>query len=437
MGKCAHCQLVNPTPSNEPHMERRLGVVQATALNMSNMVGIGPFITLPLLMGAMVGPQAMLGWLVALIIALADGLVWSELGAAMPRSGGTYSFLREGLGMARWGKLMSFLFIWQFLVSGPLETASGFIGFGQYLKFLWTGASDFAVSLTVAIVAIMCVILLYRPIHNIGRIMVTMWVGMLITVAAVIYTGATHFDPKIAFDFPQGAWDLNGKFWFGLGGATAFGMYDYLGYYNICYLGDEVRDPGRTIPRSLLISLVAVALLYVCINFAVIGIVPWREFVMMPGAEKAPPAAAAVVSEMMKRVWGNDIAGIFTLLVLWTALASCVALLLGYSRIPYAAARDGNFFRVFGKLHPTGAFPHVSLVVIGLLAAGFTFLPLDTVINSLLTTRIAVQFIGQIAALISLRRAQPALARPFKMWLYPLPAFIALTGWILSSTLGS
>ena len=413
------------TPSaNEPRLQRGIGTVQATALNMSNMVGIGPFITIPVLMTALGGPQAMLGWLVALVVALADGLVWSELGAAMPGSGGSYQFLREGFGRERWGRLMSFLFIWQFLLSGPLEIASGFIGFAQYLKYLWAGASDRAVLLAAAGAGLACIVLLYRPIGNIARIMVGLWIGTLVTIAAVIFTGATHFDAKLAFDFPPGAWDLTPNFWFGLGAASAVGMYDYLGYYNICHLGDEVREPGRVIPRSMLISLTVVAVLYVGINFSIIGIVPWRSFV--PATD--PPAP--VVSMMMEKVWGADVAAVFTVFVLWTAFACCVALLLGYSRIPFAAARDGNFFKVFARLHPTGAFPHVALLVVGLLAVVFTFLPLMTVIAALLTTRIVVQFCGQIAALILLRKTRPDLARPFKMWLYPLPAFIAIGGWI-------
>lgn len=213
------------TPSaEEPRLQRGIGTVQATALNMSNMVGIGPFITIPVLMTALGGPQAMLGWLVALVVALADGLVWSELGAAMPGSGGSYQFLREGFGRERWGRLMSFLFIWQFLLSGPLEIASGFIGFAQYLKYLWAGASDRAVLLAAAGAGLGCIVLLYRPIGNIARIMVGLWIGTLVTIAAVIFTGATHFDAKLAFDFPPNAWDLTPNFWFGLGAASAVGM---------------------------------------------------------------------------------------------------------------------------------------------------------------------------------------------------------------------
>ena len=119
-----------------PELARRFGLLEATALNMTNMMGVGPFITIPLLMTALGGPQAMLGWVVALAHRDPDGMVWSELGSAMPGSGGSYVYLREG-----WprevGRLAAFLFIWQFILSGPLEIASGYIGFSQYSGYLW------------------------------------------------------------------------------------------------------------------------------------------------------------------------------------------------------------------------------------------------------------------------------------------------------------
>jgi amino acid transporter len=426
----AHMETpTNPdTPSDataEPKLQRGIGMVQATALNMSNMVGIGPFVTIPALMTALGGPQAMLGWAVALVVALADGLVWSELGAAKPGSGGSYVFLRDGLGSEKWGRLVSFLFIWQFLISGPLEIGSGFIGFAQYLRYLWPGGGENGSLWAAAGVAVLMIYLLYRPIQNIGRLMVGLWLGTLITIAAVIFTGATHFNPQRAFDFPPNAWAFNSAFLIGLGAAARIGMYDYLGYYNVCHLGDEVRNPGRVIPRSMLISLVAVAVLYLGINLSIIGIVSWREFVPADPNSTPPP----VVSWMMERVWGSGVAGVFTVFVLITAFACCFAMLLGYSRIPYAAARDGNFFKVFGRLHPTGAFPHVSLVVLGLLSVVSISFSLQQVIDALLTTRIAVQFCGQIVALVVLRKTRPDLPRPFRMWLYPLPALIAFVGW--------
>lgn len=404
--------------------ERRFGLLQATALNMSNMLGAGPFITIPALMMTMGGPQSMLGWGVALIVALADGLVWSELGAALQKSGGSYVYLREGYGRETWGRFMGFLFIWQFILSGPLELATAYVGVAQYLQPLWPESSDFTRLCAGAGVGLLVIFLLYRRIESIGKITVTLWAGALLAMAVVVVTGAMHFDAKIAFEFPEDAWTFDGAKWVALGAAARIGIYDYLGYYDICFIGDEVKQPGRVIPRAVMLSLVLVALIYLAVNLSIIGVVPWREFASAENVSKP------VVTMMMAKIYGSDFAQLFTVLVLWTMVACCFAMLLGYSRIPYAAARDGSFFRVFGKVHPRMGFPHVSLVVVGLIAAAATFVKLGTLIDALLTTRIVVQFAGQIGALVLLRTLKPQMERPFRMWLYPLPALLALVGWM-------
>jgi basic amino acid/polyamine antiporter, APA family len=414
-----------PTSSTAAPLERRFGLLQATALNMSNMIGVGPFITIPLLMSALGGPQALLGWLAALVIVIADGLVWSELGAMMPGSGGSYRYLRDGLG-GRAGQLMAFLFIWQFILSGPLEIASGYIGFANYARYVFPGLTREGGLVVVAIVGLANIALLYRRIDSIGRLTVSLWIGTMVTTLAVVVTGAAHFRADVAFDMPPDALHFSTGFLLGLGAATRIGIYDYLGYYDICYIGDEVREPGRVIPRSIMLSVIAVAILYIAINLSVIGVVPWRSFV----PNTAHPEADFIVSIFMERIYGSTVATIFTAFVLWTAFGSVFALLLGYSRIPYAAALDGTFFRAFGRVHAQKRFPHVSLLVIGGLAIVASALPLDIVIASLITTRILVQFVGQIVVLMRLRATQPDAPRPFRMWLYPLPAFVALAGWI-------
>lgn len=407
-------------------MERRFGLLHATALNMTNMIGIGPFITIPLLMSALGGPQAMLGWAVALIIVLCDGMVWSELGAAMPGSGGSFGYLRRGYGEHKVGRLMGFLFVWQFIFSGPLEIASGYIGFSQYLGYIWKDITRQQTMLVVVALGVLNIALLYRRIKSIATITLTLWIGTVVTVIAVIVTGAIHFDARVAFDFPPGAFTFSIGFLLGLGAAARIGVYDYLGYYDVCYIGDEVENPGRVIPRSILLSTVAVALIYIAINFSIIGVVPWREFV--PAAEH--PQSNFIVSIFMERIFGPGIATVFTAMILWTAFGSVFALLLGYSRIPYAAARDGYFFKAFARLHSRGQFPYVSLVVLGLLAIVAGFASLGTVIDALITTRILVQFIGQIVAVTLLRRTAPDMPRPYRMWLYPVPSLVALLGWI-------
>jgi amino acid transporter len=417
---------VAPGPATEPaHLSRRFGLLQATALNMSNMVGVGPFLTIPLLLSAMNGPQAMLGWVVAFAITFADAMVWSELGAALPGSGGSYVYLREGYGRHTFGRLMAFLFIWQFIFSGPLEIASGYIGFAQYFGYIHQ-FGPWGQFLVAAAVGVVNIVLLYRQITSIGRITVGLWVGTLLTILAVLATGVTHFDPKLAFDLPSGAFRFSLGFLLGLGSAARIGIYDYLGYYDVCYIGEEVKNPGRTIPRSILISLTAIGLVYFALNLSLIGVIPWRSFV--PAEQH--PEAKFVFSKMMEIVYGPGVAVAFTGLVLWTTFGSVFALLLGYSRIPYAAAQDGCFFKIFGRLHPTKNFPHISLLAIGLIAIACCTLSLGEVIDALITTRLLVQFIGQIFAVILLRRNQPDLPRPYRIWLYPLPNLAALAGWI-------
>jgi amino acid transporter len=421
--------MSNPTPESENESRpllRRFGLLQAVALNMSNMLGVGPFITIPLLMTALGGPQAMVGWAVAVLIAIPDGMVWSELGAAMPGSGGSYIYLREAYGRETFGRLMAFLFIWQFILSGPLEIASGYIGFARYTGYVWPGITASQTLMVAAAVGIVNIVLLYRRITSIATITVSLWIGTLLTTLAVIVTGVMHFSAARAFDFPPGAFNFSLGFLFGLGAASRIGVYDYLGYYDICYIGDEVKEPGRTIPRSIIISVIAVAIIYFAINLSIIGVVPWREFV----PASAHPESGFVVSLMMEKIYGTKVATIFTAMVLWTAFGSVFALLLGYSRIPYAAALDGYFFKVFGRLHPTKKFPYVALIVLGVISIICSFFSLDAVIDALISTRILVQFIGQVFALILLRRRAPDMPRPYRMWLYPLPSIIALVGWI-------
>jgi amino acid transporter len=280
-------------------------------------------------------------------------------------------------------------------------------------------------AVTVA-VGLLNVALLYRRIGSIAKITVSLWVGTLLTAGAVIVTGVLHFDPQVAFDFPPGAFDFSLGFLMGLGAASRVGVYDYLGYYDVCYIGDEVHNPGRVIPRSILISTLAVAAIYVGINLSLIGVVSWREFV----PADLHPQSNFIVSIFMERVYGSTIATVFTLMILWTAFGSVFALLLGYSRIPYAAARDGYFFSAFARLHPTKGFPYVSLLVLGTIAILAGLFPLGVVIDALIATRILVQFIGQVAGVIRLRRTRPDMPRPYRIWLYPIPAFVALVGWL-------
>jgi APA family basic amino acid/polyamine antiporter len=401
-------------------LKRGLGLVEATALNMSNMVGVGPFVTIPLLIGAMGGPQCMLGWAVGTVLALCDGLVWAELAAALPGEGGSYLYLREAFKLTRLGRLLPFLFIWQFIFSGPLEIASGYIGFAQYLSYFRRGMGVWEMRLAAAVVGVLVVVMLYRGIQAVGRLTVVLWVGMLATVAWIIFAGFTHFNARLAFDFPPHAFAISPAFMAGLGGATLIAMYDFLGYYGICFVGGEVRQPQRVMPRSIVLSVLLVGTMYALMTLAILGVVPWREAAQ----------SKFVAARFMEIIYGQWAGSAVTVLILWSAVASVFALVLAYSRVPYAAALDGYFWEPFARLHPKGDFPYVSLLVIGGLAIAAGMLSLDWVVSALLTARILIQFIGQIAAVEVLRKTRPDVPRPFRIWLYPLPSVLALVGWL-------
>jgi amino acid transporter len=399
---------------------RGLGLLQATAANMLEMIGIGPFITIPIILQAMNGPQAMLGWLVGACVAVCDGLCWAELGAAMPGSGGPYLYLQRAYGPDRLGRLMSFLYIWQTMICAPLSIASGAVGFAMYARYLLPGLLAWQQKVLAMSVCFGVTLLLYRDIRSVGRLSVVMWAVVMATAIWMVVSGLLRLRPGLLVDFPPGAFSSVPGFVAGLGSATLIAMYSYGGYFNVCLFGGEVRDPGRTIPRSVLIAIGLVALLYVLMSVTVIGVVPWREAIR----------SSSVVSIFMERIYGSWAGTLVTLLILWTSFGSVFAIMLGYSRVPYAAAADGRFFSVFARLHPTRRFPQVSLLSIGVASALACWVELEALIKALLVIQILIQYLAQVLAVTLIRRNHPELPRPFRMIGYPLPSLLALAGWL-------
>lgn len=403
-----------------PQLERGLGLKEATALNMIDMVGIGPFIVIPIVIQAMNGPQCMLAWVAGALLATIDGFIWAELGAALPKAGGSYFFLKEIYGKESWGKILSFLFIWQTMIQAPLVVASGAIGFSQYFTYLvpLTAIQQKMVS---GALVILLVVILYRKITVIGKISLLLWVGVIGTIVWLIFGGVTHFNPGLAFTFPQNAFDLSWLFFAGLGTATVKTIYTYLGYYNVCHLGAEIKEPGKNIPRSIFISIGGIAILYLAMQLSILGVIPWQQAMK----------SQFIVSTFVETLYGSKAGIVATVLILWIAFSSLFAVLLGYSRIPYAAASDGTFFSVFAKVHPTKHFPHISLMVLGGIAFVFSLLfRLSDVISAILAMRILVQFIAQAAGIIYLHKKKPAGFFPYKMILFPIPPLIAILMWI-------
>src|SRR5215467_932399 len=409
--------------SGSPTLIRGMGLGSATALNMIDMIGVGPFITMPLVLGAMGGPQALLGWVLGAMLAVCDGLVTAELSASLPGSGGSYRYLRESYGSQKWGRLISFLYIWQVSFSAPLSIATGCIGLAGYAAYYWpeletvyahheaalhapwvgTLQVNWIVTPGTAVAVLICfftVLLLYRRITVIGRLSKILWFGVMGTIGWIIFAGLTHFNAARAFDFR--------------------------GYYNVCFLGDEIQDPEKNIPRALLLSILLVACLYLLMNLCILAVLPWREM-LQAGQNNS---GLYVVSLFMERLYGAWAARLVTGLVIATAFASVFSLMLGYSRVPYAAAKDGNYFKAFAKVHPEYRFPHVSLLALGVVAAAFCFLRLKDAIAALVVIRLILQFLVQAVGLIVLRIRHPELPRPFRMWLYPVPILLASAGFL-------
>ncbi len=404
-----------------PTLQRRLGLVQATALNMIDMVGIGPFITLSLVMGFL-GPNFLLAWVVGAGLSLVDGLIWSELGAAYPEAGGSYRFLKIAYGERTWGRLLSFLYVWQTLVQAPLVLASGAIGFAKYFQYLVPLPLWWQPKLVSGAVVLLIVGLLYRRIDHIGRLGVALWLGVLGLMGWLIFGGLTHAHHAVAWLPDGGVAALPGVLLSAaMGQATVKTIYSYLGYYNVCHLGAEIREPQRVIPHSIFLSILGIATLYLLLNWSVGTVIPWAE----------AQHSEFIVSTFVERLYGAGAAQVATALVLLVAFASLFAVLLGYSRIPYAAAADGEFLPVFGRLHPTKHFPYVSLLVLGGLGFAFSLLfRLGEVISAILAVRILVQFVGQAVGLVLLRRRRGTAGLPFRMPLYPLPVIVAVAVWL-------
>jgi amino acid transporter len=403
---------------------RGMGLVQSTAVNMLEMIGIGPFITIGVILSAMGGPQAVLGWFLGALFSVCDGMVYAELGAAMPGAGGAYIYFHEAFNPRSWGLLFSFLFLWETILVAPLAISAACVGFAEYTHYFLPGLTHAGVGGLAALACVLMAFVLYRPIKTVGRMSVVMLGVVLTAMFWVIGTGLVHINTKMAFDFPPGAFHPSKSFFFGLAAATLVAMYNYGGYNNITYLGGEVKNPEKNIPRAIVFSVLIVAVLYLLMSAVIIGTIPWREAAV----------SHAVVSEFIGKLHGPRAAAVMTCLILAATLGGIFTMILGYSRILYAAGAEGNFFKAFGRVHPTGHFPTVSLLAINAMAIPLCWLSLERLLSALMIIQIVFQFIPQIVAVFAIRMYRKEIYRPYGMWLYPVPALVALTGWIYVAT---
>jgi amino acid transporter len=414
-------------------LKRRIGLRSAVLFNMLEMIGVGPFITLPLVIAAAGYKLSVWAWLLGAAIAVADGLVWAELGAAFPRAGGSYAFLREIYGPDRAGNWLSFLYVWQLSFSAPLSIASGCIGLSSFLAWFWPALETAPIAalpglhyanFAAAAACLLVTALLYRNLSSVTRLAWVLFVGVMAALTGVIVSGFAHAAATGGWHMPTSPAQSVAVALGGLAQATLITTYDYWGYYNITFLGSEVRRPEKTIPRAILLSVLFVSAFYVTMNLA--SLPSLRD----AAAHTAESAVVRVhlVADIAQSAFGRWAGRTVAALVVWTAFASVFSLLLGYSRVPYAAARDGNYFRVLAAVHPKHGIPHRSLVALGLVASAFCFFSLQQVITMLVITRILLQFFLQHVGVMVLRAQRPDLERPFRIPLYPLPPLAAMAG---------
>eukprot|EP01065_Artemidia_motanka_P005243 TRINITY_DN12531_c0_g1_i1.p1 TRINITY_DN12531_c0_g1~~TRINITY_DN12531_c0_g1_i1.p1 ORF type:complete len:511 (+),score=118.41 TRINITY_DN12531_c0_g1_i1:51-1583(+) len=407
----------------------KYSLLQAIGLNTMNMFGTGPLITIPYCLASVdpAGPHAMIGYGVACAACVCDSLVWGEIGSMWPEIGGSYVYLRELYGPQTFGRLASFMFIWQFVVSGPAELASGFIAIAEYLAWFSPDTIDYWPRVLISLAALaVCAALLFQRVEDIGRVAVVLWA---VTVAAIVFVLASGFSSWDAgrLASPPGALSDGSRVVWTIATATRFGVYDMTGYYDVCFIGGQVERPRRTIPLSCISTCVVVAVVYIAVYLAVLGALPWESFIDNYG-DNATGVSPGIISVFTDRRFGSSIlTGVVTVVVAVTILASTFSMLCGFASLPAAAARDGTFFSVFG--HESTIKPglsDVSLLSVVLLSAVWCFVELELVIEAMTTMLVLMQFSGQAVGLMVYRYRTPKELQPdgWRMPLYPLPCIL-------------
>ena len=410
----------DPGTTEQPALVRTLSLAQGTAINIIDMVGIGPFITVSFVVGAMQGPACILAWVLGALLAYTDGMVWSELGAKWPEAGGSYVFLHKLYGNGMLSRLMPFLFVWQTIIQAPLSMASASIGFSHYLNYLLP-MGPYAQKAVSGSLVVLVIIILYRNIQTVGKISMVFGIITIATLAWIIGSGMIHFNTDQAFHWDFSMFSTHALLYAAMGNATLQAVYSYLGYYNIVHLGAEIKNPEKNIPRSIFLSVIVIAVCYVGMQLALLGNLSWQK---IAGSD-------FIISTYFETIYNSRVANIATILILVIASSSLFALTLGYSRVPYAAAKNGDFFPIFGRLHKKQRFPHISLLALGILGFIFSLLfKMKHVVIAIITMRILIQFIGQSVGLLRWHLTRPDDPRPYKMPFFPLPALISMSIWL-------
>lgn len=408
----------------------KFGFWQAFGFNTMMMFGTGPFISIPYTVTALdpPGPHALVGYSIALVACICDALVCGELGSMFPYSGGSATYLRYLYGKDSFGQLMSFLFLFQFMVAGPAEIASGFIAIAEYLVYFNPDVIGYWVRVAISLGALaVSTLLLYRSNKEIGWVTVSL---AAITIAAVVLSvgiGFANMEPEL-LKAPEGAFSGGPVKVLGLlAASTRFGVYDMTGYYDVCFMGDEVKNPKRTIPLSCISTAVVIGIFYLIVYVSTLGVLDWRTFQEIY-SDDSDGVQVGIMSVFYEKTTTEGFAKFFTIVVVLTIFGSVYSMMAGFQHVLYAGAKDGFFFDVFAKRHESKDIPHVALFTLAILSAAWCFFSLDTVIDAMTVLLVLVQFIGQSVGLLYYRYTTPKDEQPdgWRMPLFPLPCIIQI-----------
>jgi len=411
--------------------------LQACGMNLMFMFGTGPLITVPYCIAAVspMGPHALIGYGIALVACMCDSCVCGEIGSMWPYSGGTYVYLRELYGSETWGRMAAFIFLWQFLFTGPAEVASGFIAISEYLVYFnpdeFTQAVRILLSLSLLGVA---TTLLLRNVKDIGSVTLILTGITIFAMGFTLIAGFSDWHPEY-LEAPKGA--FKGVATWGMMrsviGAARFGVYDMTGYYDVCFMGEEVVNPRRTIPLSCVITCCVVGVICLFIYLAILGHLDYTTFAYkyVEGSDEMQMGIMSIFTESV--TGSRPVACIMTIVVACTIFGSVFSMMLGFAFVLFSAARDGYFFEWFAHKSNT-SMPDHALLTIAFFGGVWCFFSLDRVIEAMTTLLVLVQFAGQSAGLLWYRYNTPKEEQPTDTWrmpLYPLPAIMQLVLFLL------
>jgi len=417
--------------TEKPYEHAKFTLPQAFSINMMNMFGTGPFITIPFLLASWdpPGPHALTGYSIATLVAICDSFVWAELSSLMPHSGGTYVYVRECFGKDTLGRVLAFFYLWQFMVSAPLEIASGFTAMSQYLAYITNMNTFWQHGVVGCTFCLLTVMILYRDIKLVGRTTIVLGMVTLAAIAFTIVAGFSHFHVE-NLRMPKDAFASSTSVILGLGVGMRIGIYDFSGYQDVCQMGDEVQRPRRNLPLACVGTCASVSVIYFAVYLAVLGYLPWDgPDGVVPLAEEGGASSNYIMAVFCERMFSRGLAVAFALVVVVTIFGSCVALLMGYTMVLYAAASGGYFFNIFAHEHATKkGLADYALVTLGLFSACCCFIDLSELIEAMLVPRLVLQYIVQTVGLMRIRGKFKHDTELYRMPLYPLPCVVVILG---------